>query len=119
MDKQYEIRFKGFKHNLIKQARKKNKDYIDRCSFFVCINERKGRREMYSEETFKKAVIERTGIKDINEEEWGEIRKITFDDIYANCICLGKDITYEYYINIASRVLCLLRRVSIVTKINK
>jgi len=46
--------------------------------------------------------------KIIQEEDWQTVLEIVFKDIYANYICMGKDVPYKYFIHTAARALQLL-----------
>jgi|GEM_PF-2113218 len=44
----------------------------------------------------------------IEEKSWRMVLEIAFKDIYANYICMGKDVPYRYFIHTAAQALKLI-----------
>ena len=65
---------------------------------------------MRTDDKVKKAVAMAAGVPAYNDEQWKLAIGAALDDIYANYICFGKDVPYEYFIKTAAQSLKLMTR---------
>ena len=66
---------------------------------------------MRTDDKIRAKAVELAGI-DVDDESWHTAVKMTLEDIYANCICMDRSVSVEYFITVLVRSMRLVSRLS-------